>query len=311
VKTVVVGAGGLGGLFGGLMARAGEDVWLIDRGAHLKAIVDHGLLLKAVGGEAIEVEVKATDDPSEPGPADLIVFCVKTYDLEEAARSALSLVADQTAILPVQNGVRAPDLLAGILGPEHVLGGVSYYQGTVETPGVVSFGRVSGRLYMGELTGGTSRRVERIRGRFAASGIDAEVHADIRSAMWEKLVLVCATGGVMAYFRKPIGPVLANPSGRAMLAGVMEEAEVVARAKGIGLPEGAARHMMSFIEGNMSPSARSSLLTDLLAGRRLELEALNGEIVRLGLELGIPTPHNTRVYNALKPYANGPARYCT
>jgi 2-dehydropantoate 2-reductase len=305
MKTAVMGAGGQGGLFGGLLWRAGEDVVLVGRGPHLAAIKSRGLTMKTAGARALVVDVDATDNPAEVGAVDLVLFCVKAYDLEAAAEDARPLVGAGTVILPVQNGVTAPDRLAEIFGGERVIGGVSYHQAAIEAPGVISYGGVSGGLYLGELGGGTSRRVNGIKQMLEGAGIDSEVHPNIRLAMWEKLVLICATGGVMAYYRRPIGPVLDDPEGRALLLGVMEEAEAVARANGVALPVDTAKRAMAFIELNFAPDTRSSQLEDILAGRRLELESLNGEVVRLGRKLGSPTPLNSLVYEALKPHEMG------
>lgn len=307
MKIAVMGAGGQGGLFGGLLWRAGEDVTLIARGPHLEAIRTRGLTLKTAGPKAFIVDIPATDDASAVGPVDLLLFCVKMYHLEAAAAGARLLVGPETVILPVQNGIGAPDRLGEVFGAGKVLGGVSYHQGTLEEPGLISYGRVRGKLYLGELSGGTSQRADSIRSILDGAGIDAEVHMDIRVAMWRKLVLICATGGVLAYYRKPIGPVLDDPEGRALLLGIMEEVESVARAEGIGLPGATAESTLAFIEESSDPDTRSSQLEDLLAGRRLELEWLNGEVVRLGRELGVPTPLNSRVYEALQPYAGGRA----
>jgi len=305
MKIAVMGAGGMGGLFGGLLWRAGEDVVLIDRGVHLEAIRSQGLTLKTAGPRAFVVDIRATDDPGEVGRADLLLFCVKTYDLEKAAAAAAPLVGPESVVLPVQNGIAAPDRLGEVLGAGKVIGGVSYHQGAVEAPGVITYGGVEGKLYIGELGGGGSGRVEGIRRLLFEAGIDTEIHPDIRLAMWEKLVLICATGGVMSYYRRPIGPLLDDPGARALLLGVMQEAELVARARGIALPDGTAERHLAFIENRFAPDARSSQLEDILAGRRLEVESLNGEVVRLGRELGVETPLNRKVYDALKPYAAG------
>ncbi|MGD9141657.1 MAG: 2-dehydropantoate 2-reductase [bacterium] len=305
MTIAVIGAGGMGGLFGGLLWMAGEGVVLIDRGEHLKAIQSQGLTLKTAGPRAFVVDVPATDDPEGIGRVDLLIFCVKTYDLETAAAAAAPLVGPESVVLPVQNGIAAPDRLGEVLGAEKVIGGVSYHQGAIEAPGVISYGGVEGKLYLGELGGGGSGRVERVRRLLCDAGIDSEIHPDIRLAMWEKLVLICATGGVMAYYRRPIGPLLEDMEARSLLLGVMKEAELVARARGIALPEGTAERHLAFIEKRFTPDTRSSQLEDILAGRRLEVESLNGEVVRLGRKLGVETPLNRKVYDALKPYAAG------
>lgn len=305
MRIAVMGAGGQGGLFGGLLKRAGEDVVLIARGVNLRAIRTRGLTLKAAGGVTFTVDIDATDEPSRVGPVGLLLFCVKTYHLDTAASDAHPLVDSNTVILPVQNGIGAADRLAGFFGEDKVIGGVSYHQAALEAPGVIAYGGVSGKLYIGELGGGSSPRVRSIHRMFDHAGIDSEVHPNIGMAMWEKLVLICATGGVMAYYRRPIGVILDEPDGRALILGVMQEAEEVARAKGIELPAATAHGCLEFIESKMGRDTKSSQLEDLLAGHRLELEALNGEVVRLGRETGVPTPLNARVYEALRPYVDG------
>ncbi len=305
MRMAVVGAGGQGGLFGALLARSGEDVTLIDRGPHLEAIRKRGLRLVPAQGESLTVTVDAADDPGAVGPVDLVLFCVKTYDLEGAISDAGPLVGKNTAVLSVQNGIDASMLLARAFGREKVVAGVSYLSGNVEEPGVITYGGISGKLLLGPLNSMPRERLEGIASAFRRARVDAAVVDDIRAALWEKLVLVCATGGVLALRRQSIGGVLATPAGRELLRGVMEEATDVARAVGIFLPEETPSRLLALVESSMAPSTRSSLLIDLTTGRRLELEALNGTIVRLGADVSVPTPLNFTIYAALEPYKGG------
>ncbi len=305
MRIVVVGAGGQGGFFGGLLAASGEDVTLVDRGVHLDAIRRSGLTLRPAGGDSLTVRVPATGDPESVGPGDLLLLCVKTYDLDEALARAGPLVGPTTAILSVQNGIDAPGVIARTFGASRVIAGVSYVAARIEEPGIVAFGGVTGSLILGEVDGARSERADRIAAAFRAAGVEAEATDRIHAAMWEKLVLVCATGGIMALLRLPWGPVLDSRAGRALARGVMEEAEAVARACGIDLPDGAAERVFEFARTDIDRSTRSSMLQDLLAGRRLELDALNGTVVRLGREVGVPTPLNITVCSALEPYVDG------
>jgi 2-dehydropantoate 2-reductase len=184
-----------------------------------------------------------------------------------------------------------------------VVGGVCYVVSGIEGPGVV---RHSGgtRLLIGETEGGTGARIARVAAVLQGAGIAVEVPADIRVAWWQKFCLVCATGGVMALTRLPIGPVLACPETRAFFLATMQEAASIAQATGIPLPAGEVEQTFALVEG-YPPWAASSMLQDVLAGRRLELEALNGAATRLGSELGIPMPANSAIYAALKPFVNG------
>jgi 2-dehydropantoate 2-reductase len=305
MRIAVVGAGGQGGYFGGLLAESGEDVTLIDRGAHLEAIRSGGLTLRPPRGKPVTVRAVATDDPESVGACDLVLVCVKTYHLDEALVGAAHLVGPVTAIVSVQNGIDAPGVIAGVYGVSRVIAGVSYVAARVEEPGTVAYGGVTARLILGELSGANRERSEAVAAAFRSAGVDAESVDGIRIAMWEKLVLVAATGGVMALLRLPWGPVLDSRVGRALARGVMEEAEAVARARGVDLPDGTAERVFHFARANVARSTRSSMLDDLSNGRPLELEALNGTIVRLGREAGVPTPLNCTICSGLEPYLNG------
>lgn len=306
MRIAVMGSGGMGGYFGGLLARAGKDVTFVARGAHLAAIRAQGLTVRSAQAGDFSVQVPAIDDPATIGEVDLVLFCVKTYDLESAAQQIRPLIGDHTLVLPVQNGIESPDRIARIVGPAHVLGGVSYVGASIQSPGVIVQAGISGKLLYGELTAGTSSRAAQLLATFQEAGIQAEHHSNIRTAMWEKFIVVCATGGVMALMRLPLGPIVDCAESRALFLSTMKEVEAVARAKGMVLPDGTAQRLFDYLVANMAPSGRSSQAIDLAAGRRLELEALNGAVVRLGREAGVPTPLNFAIYAALKPYINGP-----
>ena len=305
MRIAVMGAGGQGGLFGALLARGGDDITLIARGTHLEAIVERGLTLKSNQGDEFTVKVNATNNPTEVGHVDLLLFCVKSFDVETAAEQALPLIGETTVILPVQNGVNTSEQLEQVFGQGKVLGGASYLLGSISSPGVISYGGVTGKLFFGELDGGTSKRTEELLTTFQRAQIDAELHTNIRVAVWEKFMVNCATGGVLSLLRLPIGPVLACAESNALMQGVMEEIYTLGRAKGILSDEETVDRWFGFLKSNTAPTARSSSLVALDQGRPLELDDLNGLAVSLGRELGVPTPLNFAVYAALKPYING------
>ena len=306
MRVAVMGSGGLGGFFGGLLARAGEDVTFIARGAHLEAIRASGLTVKSELVGEFSVPARATSDPAEIGPVDLVLFTVKTYDLDAAMEQIRPLVGPETIVLPLQNGVDVADRLAGVVGRESVLGGLTYIGSGIESPGVIAQRYSAGAMILfGELDGGTSPRTERLRATFERAGITTELLTDVRIALWEKYLTVCANGGVTALTRLPVGPIFACPETKALYRGVMEEVEAVARAKGVGLPPDCVDRAMTLVS-KFAPWARASMANDLAAGRRLELEILNGTVVRLGREAEVPTPLNFAIYAALKPYADGP-----
>lgn len=305
MRVAVVGAGGLGGHFGGLLIRGGAEVVLIARGAHLRAIQERGLTLKSQLFGEFTVRAEATDDAESIGTVDLVLFCVKTYDLEAAARQCRGLVGPETAVIPVQNGIDTAERLEGILGEGRILGGLTYVAGQIEAPGVVVQRGAAGALVFGELEGGVSPRAEGIRDFFQTHGMPAEMRTDIRLKLWEKFTVICATGGVLAAARLPFGGVFAGTETSALMRGVMAEVAALARASGVGMEGGTVDRLFDFLRENMAPQAKSSQLVDLEAGRRLELESLNGAAVRLGRELGVPTPLNFALYAVLKPYEAG------
>lgn len=304
MRIAIMGAGGTGGYFGGLLARAGEDVTFIARGAHLEALRSRGLTVRSRLAGDFTLPVQATADPSQIGPVDLILFCVKTYDTETAAEQVRPLIGRDTVVLSVQNGIDNEERLAQTLGAEHVLGAVAYVVAVVEAPGVIAQTAGPGKIVFGELSGGTSPRAQRLLNVFQRAGIAAEVHPEVRVALWEKFLFICGYSGVTAVTRLPIGAALSCPETSALLRGMLTEVDAVARAEGVALPADAVDRAFATAAG-MGPEGRSSLYYDLAAGRRLELEALNGTVVRLGRRHGIPTPLNFAVYAALKPYAEG------
>jgi 2-dehydropantoate 2-reductase len=304
MRVAIVGSGGTGGYFGGLLARAGEEVTFIARGAHLEALRLRGLTVKSRLAGEFTLPVRATDTPNEVGPVDLILFCVKTYDTDTAAQSIDPLIGAETMLLSLQNGVDNAERIAQIAGHNSGLGAVAYVVSAIEAPGVIAQTAGPGRIILGELAGGTSARVERLHSVLQRAEIAAEVHPDVRIAIWQKFLFICAFSGVTALTRVPIGSILADSVTHDLFRGTLEEAEAVARASGIELPEDSVEQALATAEA-VEPWGRGSIYHDLANGLRLELEALNGEVVRRGDQHDIQTPLNFAIYAALKPYING------
>jgi 2-dehydropantoate 2-reductase len=304
VRVAVIGAGGTGGYFGGLLARAGEDVVFVARGPHLEAIQSHGLIVKSRLAGNFTVSARAVEDPRGMGPMDLILFCVKTYSTADAVQKIRSLVGPETMILSIQNGIDSADQIARIVGKKPLLGGAAQVSSVIEAPGVVAQTAGPGKIIFGELDGGPSTRTRRLQETFRRAGITAEVHPDVRVALWEKFIFICGLSGVTTLTRLPIGSILASPETRDFLRGTMGEVEAVTRAEGVSVAAGYVDQTLAFI-GRLEPWTRGSLYYDLSAGRRLELDALNGTVVRLGRERKLPTPLNFAIYAALLPYADG------
>ena len=304
MRVTVMGSGGTGGFFGGLLARAGEEVTFVARGAHLAAIRAQGLTVRSRLVGDFTVPARATDDPAEAGTADLVLFCVKAYDTESAAELLRRAVGPETVILPVQNGIDSAERIGRVLGRDRVIGGLAGVSSVVEAPGVIEHRAGPDVIQLGELDGQPSARTERIADALRRAGVKAEARSDIRVALWEKFVLICGLSGLTALTRLPIGAVLACAETRALYRQTMEETHAVGRSEGIALPDGVVERLLKFFEGS-DPTIRGSLYYDLAAGRRLEIETLNGTVVRLGRERDIPTSANFAIYAALKPYADG------
>ena len=311
MRVAIMGSGGLGCYFGGVLAHAGLDVTFISRGKNLEALRSGGLTVRQLDGTEFHTEVKATDDTTGSQPVDLIWFTVKTYDIETAAAQVKPLVGDTTLILPLQNGVEAADRIERIVGEGHVLGGTCMGGSTLVAPGVVEAKAAWNVVKFGEMAGGASPRTESLREALSQAGIDAQVATDIKVDIWQKFIVACMTLGLTSLIRLPLGPMFDYPETRALAFGVIDEAATVARAEGVNLPPSAADDGYAFLEmaARESPDIRGSMYFDLIQGRRLELDGMNGAVVRLGQKHGIPTPCNFAVVAALKPYAEGtPAR---
>jgi len=304
MRVAVMGSGGLGGYFGGLLAKGGTDVSFLARGAHLKAIRRDGLRI-AGGPDPLHLKnVRATDDPAEIGPVDLVMVCVKLWDTEAALEQLRPLVGPDTALVSFQNGVLKDSYLRAAYDDSQLIGGVAYVATTVSEPGVVSRTGPLQRLIVGEFDGRPSARVEAFHAAALAGGIDAEVSDDIRRAIWEKFVFLVGLSATTTTMRVPIGPIRENAQSRALLLDLMREAVAVGRAHGVPLPKDYAEQRLEFAD-SVSPEMTSSMHHDLERGNRLEVRWLSGGVVELANEVGIETPLNRAVADILAVHANG------
>jgi 2-dehydropantoate 2-reductase len=301
MNVTVMGAGGMGGYFGGLLARAGHRVTLIARGAHLDALRRRGgIVLKTPSGE-IFAPAAAVDTPQAGELADLILFTVKSFDTATAADALAPVVGSQTAILSLQNGVTNEEHLAELYGAGAVLGGVVYMLATISEPGVIEQPGGVARLMLGEWRGGGSDRVRALETAMREAGINAAAVDDVQREKWVKFVFILAQGGMTALTRLPLGDIRSSPSTWSMYRQIMEEAIAVAQARGVAVDDGVVEQHLALASGAPAHTI-TSLLYDLTHGKRLELEALHGVIIRYGAEARVPTPMCAAVYAALAPH---------
>jgi 2-dehydropantoate 2-reductase len=300
VRIAVFGTGAVGGYFGARLAQAGEEVAFIARGEQLRALQDRGLRVDSPKGDFAVRPVRATDDPAQVGPVDVVLVGVKAWQVGEAAQAMRPLVGPETFVVPLQNGVEAPSQLAAVLGDEHVLGGLCRIISQVVEPGHVRHAGLEPYVALGELDNRPSERAARLRETFARAGVAAEVPPDIGVAMWGKFLFIASFSGVGAVTRVPAGVLRSLPETRRMLEGAMHEVLAVARARGIGLPEESISQTLGLIDG-LPPGGTASMQRDIVAGRPSELESQNGAVVRLGREAEVPTPLHAFIYHTLLP----------
>jgi len=301
MRIAVFGAGGVGGYLGARLAEAGEDLVFVARGEHLRAMQERGLRLESIAGDVTIHPVQATDDSSAVGPVDAVIVSTKTWDLPAAARQMRPLIAKHMTVVPVLNGVEAPTILAEVLGPESVLGGLCGMVSFIAGPGHIRHTAAEPWIAFGELDGRVTDRVRELEKAFRqCHGLKVDVPADITVALWEKFLFITATGGVGAVTRSPFGVFRALPETRRMLEAAMREVVAVARAREVEVPDDAVTRALALMDG-LEPQGTSSMQRDIMAGRRSELDAWNGAVARLGREAGVETPVHDFIYAALLP----------
>lgn len=302
LRTAVMGTGGVGGYFGGLLANAGGEVAFIARGPHLDAIRRAGLRVTSDLSGDFTVHATVTDDPGSVGPVDLVLYTVKMYDNDDAIRAAAPLIGPDTVLLTLQNGIDNADWLSAAIGADHVMIGVAILQSRISAPGVVEQRGQLGQVIFGETGGGRSPRGKRLLEVFRGGGWNVELSDNAPGALWRKFTFLTASAGVNAVSQIPYGEMRAVPETLALLRTAYEEIIAVGVAAGAPLDHDILEWCMTALE-NFPADGMSSLANDFRAGRRVELEGLTGTVIRLGRDLGVPTPVNSTIYALLKPAA--------
>ncbi len=309
MKIAVIGAGGVGGTFGAALAKAGADVWFLARGAHLAAMRSHGLRVTGPRGDVhldpTQVHpTQATDDPGAIGPVDVVLFCVKLWDVESAGERIRPLMRAGTAVITLQNGIDAPERLVPILGADAVMGGVAQVSATIEAPGVVRQTGTFMKLIFGELDGKPRARGEAFLSLCHAAGFEAEHSGQILTALWMKFILLATNSAITAAARRPFGALRDDPDIAPLFTLGVQEVVAVGRAHGIALPADAVERCVAMTM-NMPPAMMASMAHDLIRGGRIELPWLTGKVVAMGRALGVPTPTHAVLNAVLKPYTAG------
>jgi 2-dehydropantoate 2-reductase len=303
----IVGAGAVGGYYGALLARAGNRVGVVARGAHLDAIRRDGIKVISDAVGIFTAPVTAEADPARIGPVDVVIFAVKTYDNAAALPLLGPLVGPETVVLTLQNGVDSPDEVAAAIGERSTLGGATYIATAIDAPGVIRQTGSHRRIVFGEAFGersAVSPRVGAIEAVMKAADIDGEAVPDARPAIWEKFVYLAPFSAITGAARLPLGPLWADADCRAVFLGAVDEVAAVARASGVRLPADLHARLEQYAI-RLPASTRSSLLIDLSQGKPTEIESLAGSVVRRSRALGVSAPLMTALYAVLKPHAKG------
>ncbi len=304
MKIAIIGAGGVGGYFGALLAAAGEDVHFVVRSRTLRVLKQQGLRIESAVTPLHLPEVNATDDPASIGAADLVIFAVKLPDAKAAAGQVTPLLGPATIVVPFQNGVESAAMLAGAVPEAQIACGVAYIAASLREPGVVVHGGQFARLRFGARDPAQAPALQAFADACQRAGVDGKCVGDIRREVWEKFVFLVGLSAMTAVTRKPIGVIRADPEMRETLRAVMRETYAVGRAEGVELPADFVDARVAFVD-TLPETMQASMLHDLQAGRPLELPWLSGAVVRMGQRHGIDTPVNRTIAAALRPYVGG------
>jgi 2-dehydropantoate 2-reductase len=307
MRFAILGSGAVGGYYGAKLARAGHDVTFIARGAHLHAIQEHGLRVKSPMLGDFIVHAPAEEDTSRVEPVDIVILAVKAYDNATALPMIAPMMGPATAVLTIQNGVDSPSHAAAIVGEPAVLGGTTYIATALTAPGIIEQTGTHRRIVFGEVFGDLPRLTARVRAlhdALASADIQSEAVDDGRVPIWEKFIFLAALAGFTGASRLSIGPLWADSVIRARFLEGCREVERLAHAEGITVAPDVVDRIDSYVRG-IPGTMRSSLLIDLSQGKRIEVEALHGSVVRRAARLGLPVPVMSTLYAVLKPYADG------
>jgi 2-dehydropantoate 2-reductase len=304
MRIAAMAAGAVGGYFGGRLAAAGHDVAFIARRAHLDAIRKDGLKIESVHGDLHLKHVTATDDPKSVGAVDVVLFAVKLWDTENAAELARPLVGPETRVITLQNGVDSYERVSPILGKDQTVAGTAYIATVLRAPGVVGHTSKFAMMRCGRIDGAPDAKLAAFVEAAKAANIDIQPQDDMNRERWQKFIFLSAMAGANCVTRLPLGRLLADPDTRAFYRKLMEECLTVGQKSGARVPDEWVDDRMVFSD-NAPPGMKASMLHDLEAGNRLELDWLTGKVVSLGRELGVPTPASEAVYAAVKLHRMG------
>lgn len=301
MRVAIIGTGGVGGYFGGRLAQAGHEVSFLARGPHLAAMQEHGLAVDSVAGDFRVKPVRASDRTEEIGPVDVVLVCVKAWQVDDTCELLPPLLGPDTCVVPLQNGVEAPDQISARIGRERVVGGIARIISFVAAPGHIRHAGAEPGIELGEFDGSRSERLERLVAGFReCTGVTCQAVDDIQAAMWTKFLFVAGWGSVAAIARAPLGAIRETPAARELVLEAMREIESLARARGVALANDAVEQAMAFAD-KLPFAGTTSLQRDIQAGLPSEIEAWSGAVARLSRAAGIACHIHRIAYAAVQP----------
>ncbi|MFN2637605.1 MAG: ketopantoate reductase family protein [Gemmatimonadaceae bacterium] len=297
MRIAIIGLGGVGGYYGGLLARDGHEVFAYARGAQLDAVKAHGLEIRSAAG-GWTAQMTASNDAAELAssftPNDFAIVAVKAYSLPEVAPALRAFAQKEATLLPLLNGVDAAERLTALgVERDRILGGLTYLSAAKVAPGVIERRSPFHRIQVGEFSGRKSERAQRITAAFVKAGVEAKVADDITLALWQKFVFLSTISTACGLVRAPIGGVRESERGRSLVEEALREVLAVADARGVRFGGDEYERVMGLIN-SLPAEMRPSLLLDVESGARTEVEVLSGTIARFGDEAGIDTPVHDR-----------------
>ena len=306
MRIAIMAAGAVGAYYGARLAAAGNDVSFIARGVHFAAIRQRGLKIESVHGDLHLKNPNVTDDPKTIGPVDIVMFAVKLWDTEQAAKAALPLIGPNTRLITFQNGIDSVERLAPIIGAEKTVGGVAYIASNMTAPGVIKHTSQFHHVRVGHADKHADPQLDAFVEIGKGAKLDFAMSENIERELWEKFIFLTSITGATAALRSSVGPIFADSQTRAFYRELMDEAYAVGCAKGIAIDPAYVDERFEFVS-KIDPGIKSSMANDLERGSRLELDWLSGKVSALGRELNVPTPASDMVYVVLKLHRMGAA----
>ena len=299
MKIGVIGTGAVGGYFGGKLANAGYDVTFTARGVILEALQTNGLQIKSYKGDFTIKNPKVTSNFKDLRDSDIILLCVKSYSTREIAKALNNIISEKTIIISLQNGIENEDILSEVLGPKHVMGSVVFITSSVPAPGVIKHTSY-GKIILGELNKEITKRLISVEKMFLEAGVPASTTTNIKRELWKKLMLNVPYNGFTALTRRPLENYFELPEAQESFLKALKEVQLVASKEGYKITDEEVEQALAFTKTEGFTAFKSSTLLDIEAGKPVEIDAMQGAVIRAAKKHDLDIPMNKLLYALLK-----------